>query len=69
MNTVKRMLDTLHGRVEQQLRSWELVLTVTTDRKSTFGEPMNGVTVMLRKKFKNYVEAIVEKLVNNVSIP
>ncbi|CAA6670133.1 unnamed protein product [Spirodela intermedia] len=65
LNTVKRILDTLHGKVEQLLRSWEPVLTVIGDGKSAFGEQMNGITVLLRKKFKNYVQAIVEKLVGN----
>ncbi|MQL78322.1 hypothetical protein Taro_010762, partial [Colocasia esculenta] len=65
LNTVKRMLDVLHGKVEQLLRSWESALTVVGDGKSVFGEQMNGITVMLRKKYKNYVQAIVEKLVRN----
>ncbi|XP_078438444.1 portal protein [Wolffia australiana] len=68
LNTVKRMLDTLHVKVEHQLRSWEPALTVAIDGKSTFGEQMNGVTVLLRKKFKNYVEAIVEKLIANAKV-
>ncbi|XP_058114690.1 uncharacterized protein LOC131257803 [Magnolia sinica] len=65
LNTVKRILDILHCRVEDILKSWASCLPVVGDRKSVFGEQLNGVTVMLRTKYKNYMQATVEKLVNN----
>ncbi|XP_022758871.1 uncharacterized protein LOC111305517 [Durio zibethinus] len=65
LNTVKRILDVLHCRVEDILKSWASYLPLTGDKKSLFGEQMNGITVMLRTKYKNYLQATVEKLVNN----
>ncbi|KAB2022565.1 hypothetical protein ES319_D07G221400v1 [Gossypium barbadense] len=65
LNTVKRILDALHCRVEDVLKSWAACLPITGDKKSLFGEQMNGITVMLRTKYKNYLQATVEKLVNN----
>uniref|UniRef100_A0A0E0CHC6 MHD1 domain-containing protein n=1 Tax=Oryza meridionalis TaxID=40149 RepID=A0A0E0CHC6_9ORYZ len=64
MNTVKRMLDMLHCRVEDSLKSWAAYLTITNGN-AVFGEQMNSITVMLRKKYKKYLQAIVEKLVSN----
>ncbi|KAE8685870.1 cytochrome P450 71A9-like [Hibiscus syriacus] len=66
LNTVKRILDVLHCRVEEILKSWASCLPLTGDKKSLFGEQMNGITVMLRTKYKNYLQATVEKLVNNM---
>lgn len=66
MNTVKRILEVLHCRVEDILKPWASCLPVVGDRKSVFGERLNEVTVMLRTKYKNYMQATVEKLVNNV---
>lgn len=66
MNTVKRILEVLHCRVEDILKLWASCLPVVGDRKSVFGERLNEVTVMLRTKYKNYMQATVEKLVNNV---
>ncbi|KAK2647676.1 hypothetical protein Ddye_015165 [Dipteronia dyeriana] len=66
LNTIKRILDILHCRVEDILKSWASYLPVIGDKKSPFGEQMNGVTVLLRTKYKNYLQATVEKLVINV---
>lgn len=68
MNTIKRILDILHCRVEDILKSWASCLPAVGDKKSLFGEQMNGVTVLLRTKYKNYLQAIVEQLVSNVSV-
>ena len=67
LNTIKRILDVLHCRIEDILKSWASYLPVIGDRKSLFGEQMNGITVLLRTKYKNYIQATVGKLVNNVS--
>uniref|UniRef100_A0A0D9VEN7 Uncharacterized protein n=1 Tax=Leersia perrieri TaxID=77586 RepID=A0A0D9VEN7_9ORYZ len=64
MNTVKRMLDVLYCRVEDSIKSWAAYLTITNGN-AVFGEQMNSITVMLRKKYKKYLQAIVEKLVSN----
>lgn len=66
LNTIKRVLDVLHCRVEDILKSWASYLPLTGDKKSLFGEQMNGITVMLRTKYKNYLQATVEKLVSNM---
>lgn len=33
-----------------------------------FGEQMNGITVMLRTKYKSFLQAIVEKLLDNTHV-
>ncbi|KAM3228006.1 hypothetical protein ACQJBY_059629 [Aegilops geniculata] len=63
MNTVKRMLDVLHCRVEDILKLWAAYLTIANGT-TLFGEQMNSITVMLRKKYKKYLQAIVEKIVS-----
>ncbi|XP_020266382.1 uncharacterized protein LOC109841860 [Asparagus officinalis] len=64
LNTVKRILDVLHCRIEAILKSWASYLIVA-DSNPVFGEQMNAITVMLRKKYKKYMESIVEKLITN----
>ncbi|CAK9151820.1 unnamed protein product [Ilex paraguariensis] len=66
LNTIKRILDVLHCRVEDNLKSWASYLPVNGDKKSTFGEHMNGIIVLLRTKYKNYIQAIIIKLVGNM---
>lgn len=65
LNTVKRILDVLHPGIEHILKCWASCLTIE-DGHNIFGEQMNGFTVTLRKKYKKYMQAIVEKLVCNV---
>lgn len=67
LGTVKRILEVLHCRLEDILKPWASCLPIIGDRKSVFGEQLNEVTVMLRTKYKNYMQATVEKLVTNVS--
>lgn len=64
MNTVKRMLDVLDCQVEDILKSWATYLTISSGN-TVFGEQMNSITVML-KKYKKYLQAIVDKFVSNV---
>ncbi|KAF4360031.1 uncharacterized protein LOC115699041 isoform X1 [Cannabis sativa] len=66
LNTVKRILDVLHCKVEDILKAWASVLPSMGDKKSNFGEQMNAVTVLLRTKYKNYLQATVGKLINNM---
>ena len=68
LNTIKRILDVLHIRVEGILKSWASYTPVVGDKRSLFGEQMNGITVLLRTKYKNYLQAIVGKLMCNVSL-
>ncbi|KAL0362547.1 UNVERIFIED_CONTAM: hypothetical protein Scaly_1209900 [Sesamum calycinum] len=66
LNTMKRILDVLHCRIEDKLKSWASYLPANGDNKSTFGEQMNATTVLLRTKYKNYIQAIVVKLASNM---
>ncbi|XP_050903449.1 uncharacterized protein LOC127117468 isoform X1 [Lathyrus oleraceus] len=65
LNTIKRILDVLHCRVEDILNSWASCLPVMGDKK-LFGEQMNGITVLLRTRYKTYLQAIIGNIVNNV---
>lgn len=60
------MLDTLRPRIESKIKSWGSCIPNVGNIAP--GERLSEVTVMLRAKFRNYVQAIVEKLVENVSI-
>ncbi|KAL1219602.1 hypothetical protein V5N11_009729 [Cardamine amara subsp. amara] len=66
INTIKRILDVLHPRVEDILRQWASCLPIVEDKKSPFGEQMNVITVLLRTKYRNYMQAAVDKLVSNM---
>lgn len=62
---MKRMLDILRPKIEQQFKSWGSCIP---DRGNiAAGERLSEVTVMLRAKFRNYLQAVVEKLAENVS--
>ncbi|KAL1560530.1 hypothetical protein AAHA92_10730 [Salvia divinorum] len=66
LNTIKRILDVLHCRIEDKLKSWASYLPANGDSKTSFGEQMNTITVLLRTKYKNYIQAIVVKLADNM---
>ncbi|CAI9088988.1 OLC1v1023465C1 [Oldenlandia corymbosa var. corymbosa] len=66
LNTLKRILDVLHCKIEDILKAWASYLPINGEKKSSFGEHMNGVTVLLRTKYKNYMQAIVLKLASNM---
>ncbi|XP_028123019.1 uncharacterized protein LOC114320109 isoform X1 [Camellia sinensis] len=66
LNSMKRMLDILRSKIEHQLNSWGSCIP---DRGSTTSrERLSEVTVMLRTEFRNYLQAVVEKLAGNVSV-
>uniref|UniRef100_A0A3Q7HGH3 Uncharacterized protein n=1 Tax=Solanum lycopersicum TaxID=4081 RepID=A0A3Q7HGH3_SOLLC len=65
LNTIKRILDVLHCKLEDVLKSWASYLPANGEKKSNFGEQLNGVTVLLRTKYKNYMQAIIIKLASN----
>lgn len=67
LNTIRRILDVLHCRVEEHLKTWAGYLPVDVDNNSSFGEQINEITVLLRTKYKTYMQATVVKLVANVS--
>ncbi|KAF3582149.1 hypothetical protein DY000_02030109, partial [Brassica cretica] len=63
LNSVKRMLDVLRPDIEAQFQAWSSC--VPDGRNSSPGDRLSEVTVMLRAKFRSYLQAIVEKLVEN----
>lgn len=66
LNSMKRMLDVLGPRVETQLKSWGSC--IPDGGSAVPGECLSEITVMLRAKFRNYLQAIVEKLAENAKI-
>ncbi|XP_011622182.1 uncharacterized protein LOC18431026 [Amborella trichopoda] len=66
LNTMKRLLDVLRPKIETQLKSW--VACIPSGGSSVAGERLSEVTVMLRAKFRNYLQAIVEKLADNTRL-
>ncbi|CAA6658860.1 unnamed protein product [Spirodela intermedia] len=66
LNTMKRLLDVLRPRVEAQLKSWGSCIPDGGGGGATApGERLSEVTVLLRAKFRNYLQAVVEKLAEN----
>ncbi|KAL0909052.1 hypothetical protein M5K25_023574 [Dendrobium thyrsiflorum] len=63
LNTMKRLLDVLLPKVEVQFKSWASYMP--DGGNTSVGEHLNEVMVSLRSKFRNYMQAVVEKLVEN----
>ncbi|KAL9264202.1 hypothetical protein AKJ16_DCAP12869 [Drosera capensis] len=63
LNSLKRMLDVLRPKIESQFKTWGSCIPEGSNQ--VLGERLSEVTVMLRTKFRNYVQAVVEKLVEN----
>ncbi|KAL5755308.1 hypothetical protein ACOSP7_023528 [Xanthoceras sorbifolium] len=63
LNSMKRMLDVLWPQIESQFKSWSS--WITEGRNTVSGEHLSEITVMMRAKFRNYLLAVVEKLVEN----
>ncbi|KAK4359130.1 hypothetical protein RND71_021359 [Anisodus tanguticus] len=66
LNSMKRMLDILRPKIEQQFKSW--VSCIPEGGNTTPGERLSEVTVMLRSKFRNYVQTVIEKLAENTKL-
>ncbi|GAB2301627.1 hypothetical protein Dimus_035657 [Dionaea muscipula] len=66
LNSLKRMLDILRPKIETQFKSWGSC--IPEGGNQVLGERLSEVTVMLRTKFRNYVQAMVEKLVENTRL-
>ncbi|CAM0944009.1 unnamed protein product [Alopecurus aequalis] len=64
LNTMKRLLDVLRPRIESHLRSWSSCIP-HGGNSAAIGERLSEVTVTLRAKFRNYMQAVVEKLSEN----
>ncbi|KAK1263623.1 hypothetical protein QJS04_geneDACA011958 [Acorus gramineus] len=66
LNTMKRLLDVLRPKIEMQIKSWGFC--IPQRGSAVAGERLSEVTVMLRAKFRNYVQAVVEKLAENTRL-
>lgn len=66
LNSMKRILDVLRPKIEQQLRSW--ASCIPDGGNSSPGERLSEVAVMLRSKFRNYLQSVVEKLAENTKL-
>ncbi|BAS81026.1 Os02g0760200 [Oryza sativa Japonica Group] len=64
LNTMKRLLDVLRPRIESHLKSWSSCMP-NGGNSAAIGERLSEVTVTLRAKFRNYMQAVVEKLSEN----
>jgi hypothetical protein len=67
LNSMKRMLDVLRPKIETQFKAWGSCMPNGGGHTAP-GERLSEVTVMLRAKFRSYLQAVVEKLAENVSI-
>ena len=67
LNTMKRMLDVLRSNIEAQFKAWSSSC-IPDGGNVAPGDRLSEVTVMLRAKFRSYLQAVVEKLVQNVSL-
>ncbi|XP_077249880.1 uncharacterized protein LOC143889519 [Tasmannia lanceolata] len=68
LNTLKRLLDVLLPKIETQLRSWGSCIPSPDGGSAVAGDCLHEVTVMLRSKFRNYIDAVVEKLAENTRL-
>ncbi|KAB1203895.1 hypothetical protein CJ030_MR8G020764 [Morella rubra] len=66
LNSMKRMLDVLRPKMEAQFKTW--AACIPTGGNAVPGERLTEVTVMLRAKFRNYLQAVVEKLTENTKL-
>ncbi|KAJ3671797.1 hypothetical protein LUZ60_007876 [Juncus effusus] len=67
MNSLKRIMDTLHNRVKERMRQWAQSMTLN-DQNAPFGKNSDDISVMLRKRYEKYLQSIVKKLVNNTNV-
>ncbi|XP_010681049.2 uncharacterized protein LOC104896062 isoform X1 [Beta vulgaris subsp. vulgaris] len=66
LNSMRRMLDVLLPKIELQLKSWSAC--INDAGTAVPGERLTEVTIMLRAKFRNYMQAVLEKLVENTRL-
>ncbi|KAJ3695853.1 hypothetical protein LUZ60_001230 [Juncus effusus] len=67
LNSMRRLLEVLLPRLESQLKSWENCVQ-SVSGGSAVGERLSEVSVVLKSKFRNYMNAVVEKLVENTKM-
>ncbi|KAJ4871274.1 hypothetical protein Rs2_47107 [Raphanus sativus] len=63
LNSMKRMVDVLRPDIEAQFRAWSSC--IPDGENAALCDRLSEVTVLLRARFRSYLEAVVEKLVEN----
>lgn len=63
---MRRMLDILRPQIEVKLKSWGTCIPESGNMIP--GESLSEITVMIRSRFRAYVQAVIDKLIENVSI-
>ncbi|KAF6174841.1 hypothetical protein GIB67_034627, partial [Kingdonia uniflora] len=66
LNSMKRMLDVLRPKIETQFKLWSSC--IPNGASAVPGERLSEITVLLRAKFRNYLQAVVEKLAENTRV-
>ncbi|XP_044510377.1 uncharacterized protein LOC123228931 isoform X2 [Mangifera indica] len=66
LNSMKRMLDVTHPKIETQFKSWGSC--IPDGGNAAAGQRLSEVTVMLRTKFRTYLQAVDEKLAENTKL-
>ncbi|XP_022863818.1 uncharacterized protein LOC111383866 [Olea europaea var. sylvestris] len=66
LNSMKRMLDVLLPPIEEQLKLWGSCIPESGNVVP--GESLSEVTVMIRTKFRAYLQAVMDKLVENTRL-
>ncbi|RZC83805.1 hypothetical protein C5167_046593 [Papaver somniferum] len=66
MNSIKRMIDMLLPGIETRLQLWSSC--IPSGCSTVPGELLREIMVMLRSKLRSYLQAIVEKLVDNTKV-
>ncbi|KAL7143913.1 hypothetical protein ABFS83_08G223200 [Erythranthe nasuta] len=66
LNSMKRMLDILRPQIESQVKLWGQCIPESGNVVP--GESLSEITVMIRSKFRVYVQAVIDKLVANTKL-
>ncbi|KAL9152336.1 hypothetical protein ABFS82_11G116000 [Erythranthe guttata] len=66
LNSMKRMLDNLRPQIEVKIKLWGSCIPESGNMVT--GESLSEVTVMIRSKFRVYVQAVVDKLIENTKL-
>lgn len=64
LNSMKAVLDELRSSIENRFKAWNSYFPDKENR--VLGERLSEVTVVLRSTFRSYMQALVEKLAENV---
>ncbi|RAL45738.1 hypothetical protein DM860_009602 [Cuscuta australis] len=66
LNSMKRMLDIVRPQIEAQFKSWGACLP--NGGNVLAGERISEITIMLRTKFRGYMQALMDRLVENTKL-